>query len=119
MLVGPWAGEEESAQSVLKEDDLRGKRERQRLAQTDGALGTAMGLQGAEHCRGCHCPTRKPSLEDLSAQEPPALPGEGSALRSPGGTRLRCITPSALKPNQTGQHPKNSTPKPAVHSSAP
>lgn len=77
MLVGPWAGEEESAQSVLKEDDLGEKRDRQRLPETEPsrwrcACREQLNTHGL--CRGSRFLVGKPSLEAPSAREPPALP---------------------------------------------
>lgn len=113
MLVGPWAGEEEPAQSVLKEDDLRKN-------------GSVSALQGQSPRHGGVLAGRSrthtgSAVAAPSSQENPLwkscvprsrqlCPGKEQPLRSPGGTGLwqRCITPSAVKPNKPGQHPKNS-----------
>lgn len=65
--------------------------------------------------RLCHVLTGKPSLEELCAQELPALPREGAvtAQVEVTGQWQGCTTPWAVKPKA------GCTPKPAVHSSVP
>lgn len=73
MLVGPWAGEEEPAQSVLKEDDLRGKWECQWFAETEPSPRWCL-QGGAGHTR---------PLQENPLWKPLALPREGAATEEP------------------------------------